>query len=605
LILRITGPILLLASISSAADEPRRVLLLDSFEKEFAGFVDVFKDNFRGALRDQFPEPLAFYELSVEPVRLAGDRDEHSFLTYLRSTFKDQKLDLIVTIGGPATRFAQKNRAQLFASTPLLFAAVDERLRDNSVTRNTTTVAVRNDPPRMIETILQVLPETKNIVVVVGRSAHEQFWREELGREFQRFENQLTFTWFDNLSFAEMLNRSATLPPNSAIFYLLLSVDAKGIAYRQDSVLSELHAKANAPIFGIQGGQLGEGIVGGPLMSTEDLSRQTAATALRLLKGEAPESIKVPPLIPGPAVFDWRELRRWNINEDRLPPGSIIRFRSPTAWDEYKWYVIAGGVLSLFEFMLVVGLAINVVKRKRVERALREAEKLARRLSGQLIQAQEAERSRVSRELHDDITQRLACLIFEIELFEIEQAEALQGRSAMNVRLSKLREEIVRLCEDVRSLAYNIHPSQLEFLGLAKALKAESEKFSRQAGVAVDAKFQSIPDKLPAQAALCLYRVAQEALRNVSRHSKAKAVAIHLTAEKGGIQLVITDDGVGFDSSRRHPEASLGLASMRERVQLLGGKVEIQSKSGYGTTISAWTPLIQEGTPHLTVRPNC
>jgi len=605
LILRITGPILLLASISSAADEPRRVLLLDSFETEFASFVDVFKDNFRNELRDQFPEPLAFYELSVQPVRLAEDRDEHSFLTYLLSTFKDQKLDLIVTIGGPATRFAQKYRDQLFGSTPLLFAAVDERLRDNSVTRNTTTVAVRNDSPRMIETILQVLPETKNIVVVVGRSAHEQFWREELRREFQRFENQLTFTWFDNLSFDEMLNRSATLPTNSAIFYLLLSVDAKGIAHSQDKVLSELHAKANAPLFGIQGGQLGEGIVGGPLMPTEDLSRKTAAIALRLLKGEAPESIQVPPLTPGAAVFDWRELRRWKIDENRLPPGSIIRFRSPTAWDEYKWYVIAGGAFSLFEFILVVGLAINVVKRRRVERSLREAEKSAQQFGGRLMQAQEAERSRVSRELHDDITQRLACVIFEIELFEIEQKEAWwQGRSAMNRRLSKIREEIVRLCEDVRSLAYKIHPSQLEFLGLAKALKAESDKFSRQAGVAVDADFQNIPDKLPTQAALCLFRVAQEALRNVGRHSKAKAVAIRLTAEKAGIQLVISDDGVGFDSSQRHPEASLGLASMRERVQLLGGKVEIQSKSGHGTTISAWTPLIQEDKPHLTVRSN-
>jgi len=279
LILRVTGPILLLASTSTAADEPRRILLLDSFEKQFAAFVDVFKDNFRSELREQSPELLAFYELSVEPVRLDGDRDEHSFLTYLLSTFKDQQLGLIVTIGGPATRFGQKYRDQLFASTPLLFAAVDERLRDNSVTRNTTTVAVRNDFPRMIETILQVLPETKNIAIVVGRSAHEQYWREELGREFQRFENQLTFTWFDNLSFAEMLNRSATLPPNSAIFYVLLSIDAKGIAHSQDRVLSELHAKANAPIFGIQGGQLGGGIVGGPLMPTEDLSRHTAAIA--------------------------------------------------------------------------------------------------------------------------------------------------------------------------------------------------------------------------------------------------------------------------------------------------------------------------------------
>src|SRR5262249_4319181 len=203
-------------------------------------------------------------------------------------------------------------------------------------------------------------------------------------------------------------------------------------------------------------------------MPTEDLSRHTAAIALRLLKGEAPESIKVPPLKPGPAVFDWRELRRWKIDENRLPPGSIIRFRSPTVWDQYKWYVIAGGTLSLFEFILVVGLAINVVKRRRVERSLREAEKLAQQFSGRLIQAQEAERCRVSRELHDDINQRLACLIFEIQ-----QEEALQGRSAMNDRMSKIREEVVRLCEDVGSMAYQLHPSQLEYVGIVPALKAE------------------------------------------------------------------------------------------------------------------------------------
>src|SRR5262249_25964838 len=155
-----------------------------------------------------------------------------------------------------------------------------------------------------------------------------------------------------------------------------------------DRVLSELHAKANAPVFGIQGGQLGEGIVGGPLMPTEDLSRQTAAIALRLLKGEGPESIKVPPLIPGSAVFDWRELRRWNIDENRLPPDSIIRFRSRTGWDQYKWYVIAGGALFVFEAILVVGLAVNLAKRKRVERSLREAEKLAQDFSRQLVQAQ-------------------------------------------------------------------------------------------------------------------------------------------------------------------------------------------------------------------------
>jgi len=572
-----------------AAGQTRRILLLDSFEKQFTPF-DVFKATFRNELAERFPEPVAFYELSVDPARLAADRDEHSFLNYVLITFKQQQLDLIVTIGGPAAKFAQKYRDQLFASTPLLFALVDERNRNNGVNRNSTTVAVLNDAPRMIETILQVLPETKNVVVVIGRSPLEQFWRAELGREFQRFEKQLTFIWFDNLPFAEVLNRTATLSAHTAIFYPLLNIDAEGIAHTSESALSDLHATANAPIFGLLSPQLGKGIVGGQLLGIEDLSRKTANIAVRLLNREAPESITVPPQVPGPALFDWRELRRWNIDEDRLPPGSIIRFRSPTAWNEYKWYVIVGGTFSVFGTILLVGLAINLVKRKRVERSLREAEKLAQDFSRRLIRAQEVERSSIAHELHDDIIQRLACLAIEIE-----PRGTAQGRSAVTGRMSEIREEIVRLTKDVRSMAYELHPSLLEHVGLVTALKAECEKFFGQADIAADAKFENIPDKIPVEAALCLFRVAQEAFRNVNRHSNAKAVFVHLTSEGGGMQLGISDDGVGFDSSHQHSAATLGLASMRERVQLLGGMLKIQSRVGQGTTISAWIPLGDDG----------
>src|SRR5262249_46714595 len=137
----LTVPILLLTSISNAAEKPRRVLLLDSFERDFPPF-DVFKSGLHSELLKQFSEPLTFSEVSIEPARLARDPDEHSVLNYLVATFREQKLDLIVAIGGPATKFAQKYRDQLFPSTPLLLASVDERHLDSSVTRNITTVAV-------------------------------------------------------------------------------------------------------------------------------------------------------------------------------------------------------------------------------------------------------------------------------------------------------------------------------------------------------------------------------------------------------------------------------------------------------------------------------
>jgi signal transduction histidine kinase len=554
-------------------------VVLDSFDKGFAPY-EPLKAAFRNELKDKSPHALAFYELSIP-----RDRDEESFLNSVLSTFKGQKLDLIVTLGGTAATFAQKHRDRFFASTPLLFASVDEHWL-KGVTPNSTAVAMRNDFPGTIEKILHLIPATKCIAVVLGNSVLEQFWRKELAREFERFENRLTFTWLDNLSFAEVLDRSATLPANTVIFYVALAVDAKGITRSQQTVISELHARANAPIFALNG-LAGEGIVGGLVTNGEAIGRQTAAIAVRLLNGEAAESIKVTPREPVQGMFDWRELRRWNIDDNRLPPGSDIRFRRSTAWDEYKWYVIVGGALSLIELMLVAGLALNVFKRKRLERSLREAEKLARDFGRQLIQAQEAERSRLARELHDDITQRLACLAIETN----QKSEAVQER-AMTESMDAIHEEIVQVAEAVRSLAHQLHPSLLGYTGLSSALKTECEKFSRQAGIAVDAKFQNVPDNLPTGAALCLFRVAQEALRNVHRHSKAKSVAVRLNGEKERLQLVITDDGVGFDPNE-HRGASLGLASMRERVQLLGGRIEIQSQTGHGTIISAWTPFIE------------
>jgi len=384
--------------------------------------------------------------------------------------------------------------------------------------------------------------------------------------------------WFDNLSFDEVSNRSAALPPNSAIFYALFSVDAEGVAYSEHSVLPELHSRANAPIFGTQSPQLGKGIVGGPLNPIEDMGRKTAGVAARVLNGEVPESIKTPTQVMGPNVFDWRELRHWKIDESRLPAGSTVQFRPPTVWEQYKWYVIVGGTVLLFQAALVIGLAINLARRKRAEQLLRESERQAQEFGRRLIQAQEAERSKLARELHDDVTQRLACLAIEI------QQETVPPH---------VSEGVLQLSEDVRSMAHQLHPSLIEHVGLAAALQTECEKFSRQTSVALETKFHSIPDQLPIEIDICLFRVAQEALRNVNRHSQARTATVRLAAEGGEIQLEITDDGVGFDLSEYPSKPGLRLTSMVERVQLLGGRLDIQSKLGSGTTIAAWIPLAQ------------
>ena len=269
-------------------------------------------------------------------------RQSEQVVDYIRSTFTDRpKPNLIMTVGGPAAVFARKYRQQLFPDTPLLFAAVDERfLRDAPLGENETAVAVLNDYSQLIEEILQLLPQTTQVFMVMGSGLLSTFWRQEFDEGFRRFHDRLTFVWSEELSLSEILRHSANLPRHSAIFYLTFGTDAQGGAYADDRVLADLHATANAPLFGMQSVYFGTGVVGGTMMSIDNLARNTADVAIRLLNGAPPRSINVPPQRPGQPIFDWRELQRWGIPESRLPPGSVVRYRAPSLWQEYRGTVL-------------------------------------------------------------------------------------------------------------------------------------------------------------------------------------------------------------------------------------------------------------------------
>ena len=153
-----------------------------------------------------------------------------------------------------------------------------------------------------------------------------------------------------------------------------------------------------------------------------------------------------------------------------------------------------------------------------------------------------------------------------------------------------LREGLTGLSEDVHSLAYQLHPSVLEELGLAEALRAECERLSRQGSLAFSVTVGPMPGDLERDVALCLFRVAQEALRNATRHANARTASVALRQMDDGLLLAVSDDGEGFDPMNKGTRRSLGLASMRERVHLLHGTLDVESAPGHGTAVTAWVP---------------
>ena len=177
----------------------------------------------------------------------------------------------------------------------------------------------------------------------------------------------MTFVWLDSLSLKETLSRCASLPGNSAVFYLTFGTDATGAAYADDRVFAELHARANAPLFAALSVYFGNGIVGGSLMSVDELARTSADTAVRLLNGAAPGSVRLPPQLRGQPIFDWRELQRWGIPESRLPPGSVVRYRAPSLWSAYKGAVLGGAGVLAVQSLLIAGLLYQRRARQRAE----------------------------------------------------------------------------------------------------------------------------------------------------------------------------------------------------------------------------------------------
>jgi signal transduction histidine kinase len=565
-------------ALGAEAAGPKRVLVLHSFGRDFAPY-DTIATVFRTELAQRSPQPISFVEINLDFRRAVDEKQDQAFVQYLKARTDEGPPDVVVTLAPPAARFYLRHRAELFPGTPLVISALDARIAEQLPRRpEDAVVAGRIDFPALVGNILQVLPETQTIAVVHGTSDQERFWIGELKREFAPFAGRVNFEWMDDLSLAQMLERVARLPPHSAILYGLLIVDSAGVPHERQDALAKLLAVANAPIFGLYESELGTGVVGGPYSSQRIRGEHMATAALRALGMPTTALPLVDITGPQPPVYDWRQLERWNIDPGRLPPGSEVRYKPPSMWEEHRTAVVATATALLLQAALIAALLVQRGRRRR-------AEQEAEHLGGRILTAQEDERRRLAREMHDDVTQRLAALAIDAARMQTDAGAAAGGKP-----LENLRARLVQLSEDVHSLSYRLHPAVIEDLGLVAALRVECDRVARNEPVSVDFECADLPKKVDPGKAICLFRVAQEALRNVVRHARARHVSVSLQETEGGITLSVRDDGKGLGEAGDARRASLGLVSMRERVRLVGGKLDIVSRPNQGTTVLAWVP---------------
>jgi PAS domain S-box-containing protein len=229
----------------------------------------------------------------------------------------------------------------------------------------------------------------------------------------------------------------------------------------------------------------------------------------------------------------------------------------------------------------IIGLVADVTNRKVAEEALSS-------VSRRMIEAQEQERTRIARELHDDIGQRLALLTIELEQLQ-ENPPDLSAEVCL--RMGKLRKQTSEIATDIQALSHELHSSKLDYLGIAAAVRGFCKEFGEQRKMEIDFKTHDLPRPLPRDISLCLFRVLQEALNNSAKHSGAQRCEVQLWATSEEIHLRVSDSGAGFDSEAIKETRGLGLISMEERLKLLNGALSIDSHLKRGTTIHARVPL--------------
>jgi len=277
--------------------------------------------------------------------------------------------------------------------------------------------------------------------------------------------------------------------------------------------------------------------------------------------------------------------------EARIP--FVLEYRLRRADGTYRWVLdtCVPKYTSSGAYTGYIGACIDITERRDAENLIRESQAAldvshqeTQALAGQLITAHEDERRHLARELHDDLTQRLARLAIDAGLL------AQNANADCSAAVAAMRSDLVRLSEDVHALSYRLHPSVLDDLGLSDALKTECDRVARHGALRVEVNADVVPLTLHSEASLCLFRVAQEALSNAVRHAHASTVTVLLSQRDNGMRLAVSDNGSGFDAAQPCDHASLGLASMRERVRIVHGELDIDSAPGRGTTVVAWVP---------------
>ncbi len=363
-----------LISSTTLGDEPsstpKRILLLYHYGPESPS-DPLFERGFESVMKSHPATKVDVYREYLETYRFPGEEHAPVMRDYLKGKYAGRKIDVIVALTDTSLNFLLRFREEMFPGVPLVYA-VSKRPEPGKEPSLSTGVWCGTNIKDTLEVALQMQPETTQVFVTSG-SADNRAVELEAQEQLKQFEGRVRLTYLSGRALDELIAAVKTLPEHSIILYQRQTQGAGGKGILPADAVVPITQAANAPVYASFDTLLGQGIVGGMVVSHEELGRRAARMALQIIQGARPENIPIESvgLVP---MFDWRQLKRWGIDEQRLPSSSIVTFRQPSFWELYRWRIIGAAALVILEAILIMALLIQRSRRARAEDSRRLSE---------------------------------------------------------------------------------------------------------------------------------------------------------------------------------------------------------------------------------------
>jgi len=718
---RIAGGILALILLTvlegSVFAAEKKVLIL--YADKSTGAMMAYRETFQSVLNQGSKDHITFFEEYMD----LWQNSSEEYLTLLRGyyaqKYRDQRFDLIVTQAPSVLNFISNYGEELFPGTPTVFGTMEKRrLEEINMRPNITGVLEDFAFVRNVELALQLHSGLRKVFVVSGSADADKRYLAIARRELDQVNDRVEMEYLLDLTIEELERRLSQLPEHSITFFVTFVRDKNGKSFTQLDAASRVSKASTVPTYCLVDRYVEVGAFGGNVFSLEADASAAAKVALRVLAGEKPQDIPIQVADTNRYMFDWRQLKRWGIAEDRLPQGSVLRFKQLTFWELHKWKVVAAISLFVLQALLIVGLLINRAKRLRAERETRrfaaevkteherleevvrnvpgivwesrldqsqdslcstfvspyvenmlgytadewlsvpnlpiaithkddresfaremaailksgnesvlrfrwqarngkllwvEAhvavirdelgtiiglrgvtmdvterkrdEEVLQKLSGRLLTLRDEEQRRVAAELHDGLGQSLAIIKNRALIGMRDKANEAQSMEQFKEIAATATSSIL----EVRSIAHNLRPYELDRLGLVAAIESMIDRISDSTSIKFSSHFEPIVGFLSPEAETSVYRIIQESVNNVVRHSHADSARVEIKNTFKQVTISVSDNGQGIARSaptNGNKVGGFGLAGIAERVRQLGGTLFIDSQPGNGTTVT-------------------